>query len=128
MESKKINPIAWVDNQAVPCPSSYEWGLDDLSDSDSGRTQDTVMDKQKLGQVVKIKFTWQNVTTETASIILKAFNPEYINVRYLDPMENGFRTAEFYVGNRTAPLYNSTLGVWKSISFNIIERDGRRDV
>lgn len=118
------NPIRSVDGHAVPCPSSYKWALEDISASDAGRTEDTVMDKKRIGQVVKLEFVWNNVSIEDAAEILSAFNPEYITVCYLDAKEGKYRTSEFYVGNRTSPLYNSVLGLWSKISFNIIERSG----
>lgn len=118
------NPIRSVDGQPIPCPSSFQWALEDLSASDAGRTEDTVMDKKRIGQVVKLNLEWKNISIREASTILKAFNPEYISVCYLDAKSGEYRTSIFYVGNRTAPLYNARLGVWSKISFNIIERSG----
>lgn len=120
-----INPIASVNGSTnIPSPSSYLWELDDISAPGAGRTEDTVMHKKRIGQVVGLELSWRNISTEAASIILQAFNPEYINVRYLDPLTGGFTTSEFYVGNRSAPIYNASLGVWSNISFNIIKRRG----
>lgn len=124
-EIDENNPIKSVDGFAVPCPSSYKWKLEDISSNDAGRTEDTVMDKKRIGQVVGIDLEWKNVSVEDAAQILTAFNPEYISVCYLDAKAGEFVTSEFYVGNRNAPLYNAALGVWQSITFNIIERDGR---
>ncbi len=123
-DKDEYNPIRSVDGHAIPCPSSYQWKLEDISASDAGRTEDTVMDKKRIGQVVGIELSWQNVDIATAAVILKAFNPEYIRVCYLDAMEGKWLTSEFYVGNRTTPLYNSRLGLWSKISFNLIERSG----
>lgn len=119
------NPIASVDGTAVRCPSKYQYELYDVSDTDAGRTEDTKMDKKRIGQCVKLILEWDNLTTAQVSAILQAFNPEYINVRYLDARLGTYRTSEFYVGDRTAPLYNATLGVWENVAFNIIERSGK---
>lgn len=106
-------------------PSSYQWKLEDVSKPNAGRTEDGTMQKLRMRQVVGIELSWQNITTAQAKTILTAFNPEYINVTYLDPMGNpadGYYTTKvFYVGDRSAPLYNATLGRWSNISFNIIE-------
>lgn len=125
-ERDEFNPIQAVDGHAIPCPSAYQWKLEDISASDAGRTEDTVMDKKRIGQVVGIELSWQNVSIADAAKILQAFNPEYIKVTYLDAMQGKFVTSKFYVGNRTSPLYNAALGVWSKISFNLIERDGRK--
>lgn len=118
------NPIRSVDGKYIKCPSSYLWKLEDVSASDAGRTEDVTMHKKRMGQVVGLELEWQNVKTSDVSEILKAFNPEYITVSYLDAMEGSYVTAEFYVGNRSAPMYNSRLGLWQNVSFNIVKRKG----
>ena len=125
-----INPIQSVKNIAtgatstVPSPSmgGFQWEKEDLSDSSAGRTEDGKMHKNRIGSKVAISLSWQNVKTSVASQVLKAFKSEYVEVNYLDPEEGKYVTKTFYVGNRTAPLYNSNLGVWSNISFKIIER------
>ena len=52
------------------------------------------------------------------------FNPEYITVCYLDAMEGDYITKVFYVGDRTAPLYNTRMGLWQNVSFDLIARKG----
>lgn len=120
----EYNPIRTVDGVAVKCPSAYKWKLEDLSASDAGRTESTVMDKKRIGQIVGVELSWNKVSIFDASTILKMFNPEYVEVCYLDAMEGKFVTTVFYVGERSAPLYNAELGLWDNISFNLIERSG----
>lgn len=117
-----VNPISSVDGVSIPCPSSYTWGLQDVSASGAGRTEDYLMHKMRGAQKVKLNLAWQNVSSDVMSRVLQAFNPEYISVTYLDAMSNTFQTKTFYVGDRTAPLYNASMGVWQNLAFNIIER------
>lgn len=124
MANTDYNPIRTVDGLGVKCPSSYLYKLEDISASDAGRTEDTVMHKKRIGQVVGIELSWQNVTTAEVSALLKTFNPEYIEVCYLDAMAGDYQTSIFYVGNRSAPMYNATLGLWQNVSFNLIKRSG----
>lgn len=126
-EYNQYNPIRSVDGRPVLCPSSYQWALEDLSANDAGRTEDTRMDKKRIGQVVKLNLEWVNVPVQATSELLKAFNPEYIQVCYLDAMTGKYVTSEFYVGNRTAPLYNTRINCWTKISFNLIERSGVKE-
>jgi len=122
------NPIRSVGGATIAYPSSpggYVWELEDVSAPDAGRTEDVTMQKKRIGQVVALSLRWAGLTLAEVSTILKAFNPEYFNVTYLDPMAGDFVTAEFYVGNRTAPMYNSTLNLWESVSFRIIKRRGK---
>lgn len=124
MEYDEHNPLRSVDGKLVKCPSSYQWKMQDISASDAGRTEDTKMDKKRIGQIRKIELEWQNVSITDAAAILQVFNPEYIEVCYLDAMTGTYRTSEFYVGDRSTPLYNAKLGVWNNVAFNIIERSG----
>ena len=118
------NPIRSVNGVAIKSPSAYQWKLEDLSASGAGRTEDTVMDKMRIGQVVGIELRWDKVSIPDAATLLKQFNPEYVDVCYLDAMEGKFVTKNFYVGNRSAPLYNGELGLWDNIAFNLIGRSG----
>lgn len=124
MGEQIYNPIRTVDGSYVPCPFTYRWKQEDISAPDAGRTEDGEMNKMRIGSVVSIELAWRNVTKADAAIILQAFDPEYINVCYLDAKLGNYKTAEFYVGNRATPLYNSALGLWSEISFNIIARRG----
>ena len=120
----EYNPIKSVDGKAVKCPSSYQWKLQDISDSDAGRTEDTNMHKNRIGQCVKLELQWQNITAEEAADILQKFNPEYITICYLDAMQGKYVTSVFYVGDRSAPMYNCRKGLWSNVAFNVIERSG----
>ena len=116
--------MIWVNGTAIKTPSSFIWGLQDVSDSASGRTQDTIMHKNRVGQKRKIALGWNNPTKEEAAAILQAFNPEYINVTYPDAMSGTDETREFYVGDRSAPMKMWTVKkkIYSQISFDIIER------
>lgn len=127
--SKKLqmyNPLRSVDGIAVPLiPSSYQWSLQDISNEQAGRTEDTKMYKNRIGQDIKLSVSWEKVSIKEASVLLKMFNPEYIMLEYLDTMQGDFVKAEFYVGDRSAPLFNSKLALWENVSFNLIKRSGK---
>lgn len=119
------SPITHVNGVAFNIvPSAYVYKLEDVSDSEAGRTEDVVMHKKRIGQVVAIDLEWAGVSIADCSTILTTFNPEYVNITYLDAKAGSWLTAEFYVGNRNAPLYNATLGVWEKVSFSCIKRAG----
>lgn len=123
MANNQYNPIRAVDGVAVPCPSSYEWQLEDTSASEAGRTEDGRMHKLRIGQAYKLNLAWKFANFKETASILHAFNPEYITVEYLDAMSGQYMSKVFYVGNRSVPLYNSHIGKWESISFNLISRE-----
>ena len=113
-----------VDGVGMPCPSTFEWGLQDISAAESGRTDDTIMHKNRVGQKRKISLGWQAINWETTSKIMQAFNPEYVSVKYPDMLSGKYETRTFYVGDRTAPVKLWWVGkkLIETISFDIIER------
>lgn len=116
------SPIQLVDGKACPCPSDYNFIISDVSDSESGRTEDGTMWKNKVGQMVKIELSWQNPTGNMVTSILDLFAPEYFTVKYFDPRINNFNTSVFYVGDRSTPMYNFPKNLWTDLKLNIIER------
>lgn len=119
------NPIRSVDGFPITAPSSYKWGLMDVSASEAGRVESTKMMKMLLGQCVKLELAWNYVRPDVAKQVLSAFNREYFKVVYLDPLMNSYVEKEFYAGDRGATSYNTTLGLW-TISLNIIERKAKQ--
>ena len=113
-----------VDGAAMPCPSSFTWGLNDVSAAESGRTDDTVMHKNRVAQKRAISLAWAGKTWAETAQIMQAFNPEYIQVTYPDMLSGAMETRTFYVGDRTAPVKWWWVGNQRveSISFDIIER------
>lgn len=109
-------------------PSSLEWGLQDISAGDAGRVQDDIntMYKMRTSQKRTLMFTWTLPTQEQTTEILRAFNPEYVFVRYYDPLDGDLNIREFYTGNKKAPFkwYNlPEKGTrFTTLSFDIIER------
>ena len=122
MAEPTYNPLESVGGVTVPCPSSYKYQLSDVSAADAGRTEDALMHKMRIAQKVHLDLAWNYVTTANASTILTAFNNEYISIKYLDPMAGGYVTKTFYVGDRSVPAYNTRLGLWENVTFNVIEQ------
>ena len=51
--------MLWVNGAEAPPPSKFVWGLIDVSDSNSGRTQDTIMQlltKDKHEYILRCKY------------------------------------------------------------------------
>lgn len=115
-------------------PSELEWSLQDVSSPDSGRDLDAKMWKERLplpnGQKIKLVCKFNNVTWREASRILNAIQPEYITVTYPDILALEMKTKEFYVGDRSCPVYMWTGDastadpnkLLSSVSFDLIER------
>lgn len=117
--------VFWkVDNVTMPCPSSWVWGLQDVSLGESGRTDDALMHKNRVAQKRKIQVSYSGITDEVARTVLNAINPEYISVTYYDLLAGGENTRTFYVSDRTSPFkwWWDGKHVLESLSFDLIER------
>jgi len=115
--------ILQINGVWIPDPSALQWGLQSVSDQNAGRTTDGKMHVNLITRKRKLELQWNGVDFATASEILRAVNPETFNVTYLDALTNTRLTKEFYVGDRTAPVYSYTDGYrwYSNVSFNIIE-------
>lgn len=78
--------------------------------------------RKKIRTVDGITLEWAYPTTTELKAILAAFSAEYISITYLSPTAGDFVTKTFYVGDRSSPMYNSTLNRWENVSFKIVER------
>lgn len=111
-----------VNGNDVPTPSQFGWSLQDISAADSGRTQDGIMHKNKIGQKEKIHLVWNAPKPDKAAQILQAFSSEYFDVTYRSPLSNAVVTKKMYRGDANAPYYWWCHGgLFETISFDIIE-------
>lgn len=115
--------ILQIDGVWIPDPSSLQWGIQSVSDSNAGRTTDGLMHVNLITRKRKIELEWTGVSFAVASEILKAVNPETFNVTYLDALTNTRLTKKFYVGDRSAMVYSYSDGYkrYQNVAFNIIE-------
>lgn len=113
-----------VDGVKIKSPSSLIWGKQDISASSAGRTDDTIMHKDKVGEKRTLDLSWSGTTPEQTSTILKAFSPEYVQVTYWDAEDGKIEIRTFYTGDKKAPVKIWTVKQkrYESVSFNIIER------
>ena len=117
--------VFWkVDGMTMPCPSTWQWGLQDVSAGESGRTEDSLMHKNRVSQKRKIQVGYNGIKDSDAQTVLQAINPEYINVTYYDLMAGQNQTREFYVGDRSAPFkwWFDGKHILESLTFYLIER------
>lgn len=114
-----------VNGVPIRTPSTFTWGLQDISAADAGRVQQgDKMYKNRTSQKRKLSLSWNGTTPAQTSAILKAFNPEYFQVTYPDAMGGATETREFYCGDRSAPVktWMQDKKLYTSVSFDIIER------
>lgn len=96
----KINDIAF------PYPDK-DSGLQTISTLvNSARTADGVMRGEKIGRdQSKIELTWNVLTPDKWSSMLKQFDNFFFTIKYIDMVTNDWVTRKFYVGDRSAKPY-----------------------
>ena len=112
-----------IDGIPIPTPDDYEYGEDDLSSAETGRTLDGEMHKD----VVTIKdyytLSWSQLSWTDASVLLGAARGKTeIDFTHASPLYPGrFVTDRFYAGKRSAKArnLNSPGAEWCDISFQI---------
>lgn len=114
-----------VDGVYVKDPSEMTWGLMDISSEDAGRTEDTKMHKNRLGQKRKLSLGWNYPNSQEIADILQAFKPQYVKVTYHDAMDNELQTRTFYcTSDLSTPVQMWTAGkkLYSSITIDLEER------
>jgi hypothetical protein len=77
-----------------------------------------------VAQKITLNLSWNGLSFAETSAIVNAFNPEYVDVTYPDPLAGKFITKKFYVGDRSAPfkIWTTNNKLMEKLSFNLIER------
>ena len=117
----KINKIDIAD------PKTLTWDLYDLDSEDgAGRSQEGIMFRDRVAVKRKLNCTWPPMEPLAMSALLKAMDNVFFTLSYPDAHDGAYREGEFYVGDRSAPMYvwNNEKGkyLWEGLTANFIER------
>ena len=114
-----------VNNRTLPKePAKFKWKKSDISGSNAGRTQDTTMHKNRVGAKRTLSIGWTNLKKSEITEILQAFEPEYVEVTYWDPLLGNDTTKTFYTGDIDADVrwWHSGKERYSSLDFDLVER------
>lgn len=107
----------------LPCPHAFTWGKNDIS-KEGGRTENLTMYKNRVGEKRSLHVEWRNTDPETTALILNAFEPEYVLLRYPDALAGGDLTKTFYTGDMKAPVkfWWRNKKRYSTIALDLVER------
>ena len=100
------------------------WTRFDVEAPDTGRTLDGVMHRGRVAVKVRLDVTCRPLTASEASTVLNAIAPEFVTVRYVDPMQ-GSVVKTMYSNNipaLCATVYDDGSARWEGLEFPLIER------
>jgi len=119
-----IFEINGIDMLPFIANNGLKWQRSDIDAPDSGRTLDGIMHRGRVATKIRLDITCRPLTDYEAHIVLTAILPEYVNVRYGDPM-SGIVTKEMYSNNNPAQfLMRKSDGTewWAGITFPLVEK------
>ena len=110
-----------INGVPIPTPTEYEFGIEDLSTEETGRTLDGIMHKDVVAVKDYYKCTWKHLSWEDTATLLNAIDGRtQITFTHADPRIPGqYVTGDFYVGTRdgTAIDLSDPPRAWADISF-----------
>lgn len=121
---------ASADNlSALPDPKVLKVLLQDIDAGTTTRSANGTMLRDRVCGADtakrKLEIEWMPLGFEPAQQILQAIKDVFFYVRYPDPYTAGWRTAHFYAGDRTVPVYHYNTErneiTWESVKVNLIE-------
>lgn len=115
---------------ALPDPKTMKVLLQDIDASTTTRSANGTMLRERIvgGATAKrkIELSWPPMRTQEMSEVLQAIADEFFWLEYPDPYTGDRRAAEFYAGDRSAPMYHADLHgkgpLWETLTVNFIEK------
>lgn len=111
-----------INNIKIRTPSSFSVSIIDISNAERNEKGEMLIDR--IATKIKLEIQWKSLSNDEISTLLKSVKDIYFNVNYPDPQEGTNLTKIFYVGDRTAPMYNFNSGnpKWENLKMNFIEK------
>ena len=97
-----------INNVAIPTPSTYKYGIEDLSSEATGRTLDGIMHKDVVATKDYYECTWKSLSWEDTAQLMNAIDGKTkVTFTHADPrVPNTFITSDFYIGTRSGGSLN----------------------
>lgn len=117
-EINGVDMLPYVAHQGI------KWQRNDLDSEGSGRTLDGVMHRGRVASKIRLDITCRPLRSTEAQVVLNAIYPEFVSVRYTDPM-SGEVTKTMYANNNPAThmlIQEDGTEWWDGITFPLIEQ------
>jgi hypothetical protein len=118
--------ILQINKIDIADPMTLTWDIYDLDSEDAGRNQLGQMFRDRVAVKRKINCTWPPMNDFEMAALLQAMDDVFFTLRYPDAHDGGYREGEFYVGDRSTPVYmwnnEKQKYLWEGLSANFIER------
>lgn len=124
----KINNITLDGKSTLPA-LKYQGAsvsIEAVDGSSTGRNQSGEMIRDLITQKLKWKLEFVPCTQTQLAALLTQINGASFTFTYPDPLGRQSPPTKFYVGSRSAPVWqidrnNNAVGLWGNVSFDVIE-------
>lgn len=117
-------PVIRINGTPIRDPTTITIQRNKIWSQGSGRTKagNWVGDITNVKQ--RIDLTWSPLTKEDAKKIFNALEPAFVEVTFLDPKTDTFKTKTFYGGDLSLPIYNYNIeeAVYESLAVSLVEK------
>lgn len=118
--------ILQINKIDIADPMTLTWDIYDLDSEQAGRNQLGQMFRDRVAVKRKLNCTWPPMEPHEMSALLKAMDSVFFTIRYPDAHDGAYREGEFYVGDRSTPMFvwnnEKQKFLWEGLSANFIER------
>ncbi|MGL4656777.1 MAG: DUF6711 family protein [Sarcina sp.] len=111
-----------INGVTVVAPSVFQVDISDLDGDGANRNANGEMIRDRVAVKRKITLEWGALEDFQISGLLSIVSDVFFQVTYPDPMDGGMVTKTFYVGDRSAPLYNFKMNLWSGLKMNFVEK------
>lgn len=119
-----ILEINGVDMTPYIAFGGLKWTRSDIDSPNTGRTMDGTMQRGRVTTKIRLDITCRPLEATQVQTVLNAIYPEFVTVRYTDPM-SGVVTKTMYSNNNPATYLirrKNGIELWNGITFPLIER------
>ena len=106
--------------------SGIKWSRNDIDASDAGRdTYDGLLHRSRVAVKARLDVNCIPLKADAMADVLQAIYPEWLDVKFFDPQQGGYREAVMYSNNVNAQflmMNKDGTSYWQGLSFPLIEQ------
>lgn len=102
-----------------------KWQRADVDGPNAGRTLDGTMIRDRRAIKIRWDVTCKPLTAQQLSTVLTLIQPEFVTLRYLNPVTNTITTGQFYANNfpvQFSMITKSGVEYWTGLTFPLVQK------
>ena len=115
----------WVDITPYIAFGGLKWSRNDVEAANAGRMQNGEMQRDRVAIKYRWDVTCRPLTAAEQKTLLQLINPEYVSVKYTDPLTNSTKTGTYYSNNIPSTFairHRNGTEYWSGLAFPLIQK------